>query len=67
MEDVTGCIARGVHQGSSDKGLDKVTVPEANVHFLFCSTQQKVTLGPEQWRNLQIDFFFKKLVDSKFS
>lgn len=58
MENVTGWITRGVHQGSLDEGLEKVRVPEANVHFLFCSTQQKVTLGPEKWRNLQIDFFF---------
>lgn len=47
-----------LHRGSSDRGLEKVTMPEANVHFLFCTTQQKITLGLEKWRNREIDFFF---------
>lgn len=51
------CARNTLHRGSADTGLEKVTMPEANVHFLFYTTQQKLTLGPEKWRNIQIDFF----------
>lgn len=52
---------KGVHQGIADRGLEKVTVPEASVHFRFCTTQQKITLSPGKWRNIQIEFFFFNL------
>lgn len=60
------CARNTLHWGSSDRGLEKVTMPEANVHFLFCTTQQKNNFGPRKVKEHR-DWFFLNYLTKKFS
>lgn len=56
-----GCAPGPQGQGPGDGHGARSKCP-----FSFCATQQKTTLGPEKWRNIQIELFCN-YVTKKFS